>query len=95
MQEQLALIENKTLVGKRIPMGQVALYPIARLSILRASNESIQSFWLSPIALILTGPGFDIPLTLAINNEKFDLESLDLPSDLRTSLESKKRHQQR
>jgi hypothetical protein len=87
-------MDFKTLVGKGISIGQLSLYPVARLSILKAIDESIQSFWLSPIAFIVTGPGFDVPLTLSINNEKFDLENLDLPLDLWKSLDSRRREKQ-
>jgi hypothetical protein len=94
MEEPFPLIDFKTLVGKGISIGQLSLYPIARLSILKAIDDSIQSFWLSPIAFIVTGPGFDVPFTLSINNEKFNLENLDLPLDLRKSLDSWKIEQQ-
>ena len=43
----------------------------------------VQSFWLSPLAVIVTGPGFDEPYILPTDEEKFDLEHIDIPADLR------------
>jgi hypothetical protein len=90
MQDELSLIENTILVGECIPLGELALYPIARLSIIKAPNESIRSIWLSPVGLIVTGPGFDVPFEIAINNEKINLDNLYLPLDLRKLLDNRK-----
>ncbi|MCJ7445445.1 MAG: hypothetical protein MUO26_13125 [Methanotrichaceae archaeon] len=83
MERSLSKIESRMLIGKGVPMGLLTLYPIAKLSILKVADNYVQSFWLSPLAIIITGPGFDEPYILPTINEKFDLEQIDIPADLR------------
>ncbi len=59
MENKLSLrTEIKTLIGRCIVAGDKTIYPIARLSILKTADMSVQSFCLSPLALVIISPEF-------------------------------------
>jgi len=69
-------MEIKMLAGDSIIAGELTIYPIARLSILRTADMSVQSFWLSPLALVVTVPELKAFYIVSLTNEKIDHSEL-------------------
>jgi len=65
-------MEIKMLVGESIIAGELTIYPIARLSILRTADMSFQNFWLSPLALVVTVPELKAFFIVSLTSEKID-----------------------
>ncbi|MDD1753769.1 MAG: hypothetical protein LUQ38_11865 [Methanotrichaceae archaeon] len=65
-------MEIKILIGESIIAGELTIYPIARLSILRTADMSVQNFWLSPLALVVTVPELKAPFIVSLTSEKID-----------------------
>ena len=77
MKNRLSLkMEIKMLVGRSIIAGELTIYSIARLSILRTADMSVQSFWLSPLALVVTVPELKAFYIVSLTNEKIDHSEL-------------------
>jgi hypothetical protein len=65
-------MEIEILVGESMVAGKLIIYPIARLSILRTADMSVQSFWLSPLALVITEPETNASSIVSLTSEKID-----------------------
>ena len=77
MKNRLSLkMEIKMLAGDSIIAGELTIYPIARLSILRTADMSFQNFWLSPLALVVTVPELKAFYIVSLTNEKIDHSEL-------------------